>query len=186
MISKEEVQSKLRKASIRGRAKAPEVHFHLEEAYACLERELYIASCLCSLTFIDISMRYLDAVLKNTETINGKLSIVDPATKPKLDESIYMTRGMLLRLRNKGIDISPLALEGVSELNELLKAGSDKPMIRQIRDDLCHGNLATYFESRPDGNVFHPELMKQQAHELFEAANAWLNEFQKCKEALGY
>jgi|GEM_PF-7020417 len=187
MISKEEVRSKLMKASIRGRAKAPEVHFHLEEAYTCLENELYIASCLCSITFIDITMRYLDAVLENTEIINGKLFIVDPSMQPTLGEKKYMGRDMLRRLQNKGIDISPLALEGVSELDELLKKKDNtKPMIRNIRDDLCHGNLSQYFEARTEGNVFHPELMKQQAHELYNAANDWLNEFQKSKEALGY
>ncbi|AZM96055.1 hypothetical protein [Vreelandella venusta] len=187
MISKEEVRSKLMKASIRGRAKAPEVHFHLEEAYTCLENELYIASCLCSITFIDISMRYLYAALENVEGDNsGQWKTIDLTVKPKISDNTYMDRGMLKRLRDRGVDISPLALEGLPDLNKILDIDKGKPKIRCLRDDLCHGNVANYFERTPEGEVFHPELMKQQAHELYSAANAWLNEFQKCKEALGY
>ncbi|MGV2930126.1 hypothetical protein ACE3G8_03790 [Vreelandella venusta] len=187
MISKEEVQSKLRKASIIGRAQAPEVHYHLIEAHICLEKELYIASCLCSITFIDISMRYLDAVLKNTEISNdGTRHIKDRSIKPELHHKVYIDRDMMLRLMNRGVDISPLAIEGVAELNKVLSSDRGKPMIRQLRDDLCHGNISNYFEARPDGDVFHPVLMKQQAHELYVAANSWLNEFQRCCRALGY
>lgn len=179
MVSKEQLQSALRSASIRGRAQAPEIAFHLQEAHKCLEQELFIASCLCSITFIDISMRYLDAVLGNTtQDDDGTLHTINELKAPELQGHRYMNREILKALRDKDVDITALAFEGEAELNHKLDSGKGKPEIRRIRDDLCHGNVAEHFEARSDCYVFHPELMRERAQQLYSAANAWLNVFQ--------
>lgn len=162
----------IRDKRIMQEARGAECHHHLIESYDCFNAGLYIASSLCSITFIEITARYLKAIIETHKTEKH----VD------IDKNTILNRKLLLELKKEGVNVETLAVEEKETFRERLNNNTNNIEISKIRNNICHGNYSNYFEDTEAGKVFTPYLVKEDSSTLLYISEKWLSEFSRYKK----
>ena len=146
---------------IRAFAPSP-FHWHFQQAYEALQRDLFLPGLSGLLNGIEASIRTTSCELRG-----------DP---PDGDLGPVMSNRLLREARALGMNVNVLAFPEEADFVDRLASNRREDAVRlvRVRNDVCHGNFQAYRGVHPKiGTFFTPECLGPISAALLEISFEW-------------
>jgi hypothetical protein len=162
----EEVKKRHLEGTFFLRAFAPSpFHWHFQQAYEALQRELFLPGLSGLLNGIEASIRTTSCELRG-DPLGGDLGPV-------------MSNRLLREARALGMNVRVLAFPEEADFVDRLASNRREDAVRlvRVRNDVCHGNFQAYRGRHPKiGTFFTPECLGPISAALLEISFGWARE----------